>query len=117
MVIRMATKTKQYNLYYKNTYDGGLWPICNKTTYKNINYSSLDSALLSAYSLCANDDDGSVSYVEIRDAGTNYEIGRVQYRRGGIYFNQYLRDAEKAYLLHKSNRKIKKELLKTFEYR
>lgn len=113
----MVSRTTKYKLYTKNPYDGGLWSVCNRTTYLEINYSSLDSALMKAYNLCANDDDGSVAYVEIREAGTNRKIGRVQYRRGGIYFNHYVGDTEKAYLLHKSNRKIKKELLKIFEYR
>ena len=113
----MVNRIKQFNLFTKNPYDGGLWPVYNMKTHNTVNYSSLDSALMKAYNLCADDDDGSVKYVEIREAGKNYAIGRVQYRRGGIYFNHYLSDSEKAYLLHKSNRKIKKELLKIFEYR
>lgn len=111
------TNGRQYILFEKNAYDGGLWPVYNANTSRAVNYSSLDSALMKAYNLCANDDDGSVKYVEIRNASTNSVVGRVQYRKGGIYLNQFTRDTEKAYLLHKANRKIKKELLKIFEYR
>lgn len=113
----MVRRTIKYVLYTKNPYDGGLWPVCNRATSKNINYSSLDSALMKAYNLCANDDDGSVEYVGIRNTSTYAVIGKVQYKKGGIYFYHFLGDIEKAYLLHKTNGKIKKELLKIFDYR